>query len=131
MTLYGEILSWSLMGDKRLKSFFFNHYKSFWPLQAPLRLWFPLTTKFAFFLLSFILFKPMMLLFSPAYQHLLSDILQFLSIIFPFTYIPVYWYVLIISYYPINLSWSDVWFWLPIQFWFFFCSVNKGWQPNW
>ena len=35
-----------------------------------------------------------------------------------------------IHYYAINLSWSNVQFWLPTIL-IFFCSVCNGWQPNW
>ena len=54
--------------------------------------------------------------------------LVFLFIIFPLTCIPASWYILMIRYYPINLSWRDVW--LPTAL-ILFCSVNNGWQHNW
>ena len=78
----------------------------------------------------------MMLLFSSAYQHLLSR--SQTSCCFPSVYnFPIHLHTCFliyigekIQYYAIHLSWSNVQFWLPTIL-IFFCSVCNGWQPNW
>ena len=105
--------------------FWFGPLKYFWPSWVPLRQWFSLTTNFAFFFFSFMYlflkqwcccFLQLIKICSASLQHLV-----FLFIIFPLTCIPASWYILMIRYYPINLSWRDVW--LPTVL-ILFCSVN-------
>ena len=84
------------------------------------------------FSLSFIFLEPMMLLFCSAYQNLLSksptSCSSLQSIIFPITCIPTFWYIPMIRYYPINLSWKLFNFGC-LQFWFFLAQYMMDDNP--
>ena len=101
-----------LCGSILKRMFLFGLLKVFWPLWAVLWDCDPHKPPDLHLFFSFIyLFwtNDAVVLFSlSTFAEQVSNILQFLSIIFPFTCIPASWYILMIRYYPINLSWRDV-----------------------